>query len=136
MSLPALHCGEKRAPAPSSPARNQRSTAPGGGLIHAQLTASHNPAGYNGIKLCLSGAVPVGEDSGLDVIKADAIRGLAPVEVAGSVSELDDTLRDFVRHVHSFVSLSALKPLKIESLDMPYTPSRIWQAISSAAART
>ena len=31
--------------------------------------------------------------------------------------------------------LDALKPLKIESLDMPYTPSRIWQAISSAAAR-
>src|SRR4030088_2047322 len=42
----------------------------------AMFTASHNPAQYNGIKLCLAGAKPVGEDSGLAEIKAMAIAGV------------------------------------------------------------
>jgi phosphomannomutase len=78
----------------------------------AQLTASHNPAGYNGIKLALSGARPVGEDSGLDRIKADAAKGVEPAGSTGTVSTRD-VLADFAAHVHSFVDLSVLKPLKI-----------------------
>ncbi len=78
----------------------------------AQLTASHNPAGYNGIKLALSGARPVGEDSGLDRIKADAAKGLEPVGERGTVSE-QEVLADFAEHVHSFVDVASLKPLKI-----------------------
>jgi phosphomannomutase len=78
----------------------------------AQLTASHNPAGYNGIKLALAGARPVGEDSGLDVIKALAVEGVAPVGAPGTVSTLD-VLPDFVRHVHSFVDVGALAPLSV-----------------------
>src|SRR5256885_4683762 len=35
----------------------------------AMFTASHNPARYNGVKLCLSGARPVGQDTGLDEIR-------------------------------------------------------------------
>src|SRR6185503_5494343 len=46
----------------------------------AMLTASHNPAEYNGIKLCLSGARPVGQDTGLAEIKELARQGLPPVE--------------------------------------------------------
>ena len=81
----------------------------------AQLTASHNPAGYNGIKLCLTGAKPIGEDSGLGAIKADAIEGLPIVaeDERGSVSSRDDALAAFAEHVHSFVDVGALKPLKI-----------------------
>ncbi len=79
----------------------------------AQLTASHNPAGYNGIKLCLTGARPVGEDSVLGQVKADAIAGLTPVATPGTVSRRDDALADFAAHVHSFVDLSVLRPLKI-----------------------
>ena len=45
-------------------------------LAAAMFTASHNPAGYNGIKLCLSGARPVGQDTGLDDIKAAAAAGV------------------------------------------------------------
>src|SRR5258706_16289469 len=41
----------------------------------AMFTASHNPAQYNGIKLCLAGAKPVGQDTGLVEIKAMAIAG-------------------------------------------------------------
>ncbi len=80
----------------------------------AQLTASHNPAQYNGIKLCLAGARPIGEDSGLQTIKAMAIAGIAPVEVdpAPTVSE-HDALPDFVAHVHSFVDHTLLRPLKV-----------------------
>src|SRR5690606_39122888 len=54
----------------------------------AQLTASHNPAGYNGIKLALAGARPVGEDSGLDVIKGLAVAGVPAADRRGSVSSL------------------------------------------------
>ncbi len=43
----------------------------------AMFTASHNPAKYNGIKLCLPGAKPVGQDSGLRDIRAGAERYLA-----------------------------------------------------------
>ncbi len=42
----------------------------------AMFTASHNPARYNGIKLCLSGARPVGQDSGLRQLREDAERVL------------------------------------------------------------
>jgi len=78
----------------------------------AQLTASHNPAGYNGIKLALAGARPVGEDSGLAEIKAMAATGLDAAPVAGTVSS-GDALADFSAHVHSFVDVSALAPLKV-----------------------
>lgn len=44
-------------------------------LPGAMFTASHNPAAYNGIKLCLSGARPIGQDSGLNWIKEDILRG-------------------------------------------------------------
>lgn len=79
----------------------------------AQLTASHNPAQYNGIKLALAGARPVGEDSGLAEIKAMAIAGVPPVPGAAGGSSTDDALPAFVEHVHRFVDTSALKPLRV-----------------------
>ena len=52
----------------------------------AMFTASHNPARYNGIKLCLAGAKPIGEDTGLGEIKAMAAEGVAPADgVAGGL---------------------------------------------------
>ena len=77
----------------------------------AMFTASHNPAGYNGIKLCLAGAKPVGEDSGLVEIKAMAGEDLRATG-SGSVTTRD-LVADFVAHVHSFVDVTALRPLKI-----------------------
>ena len=78
----------------------------------AMFTASHNPAQYNGIKLCLAGAKPVGEDSGLVEIKALAIAGLDPAEHEGTITQ-QDLLEDFAAHVRSFVDVSVLKPLKL-----------------------
>ena len=78
----------------------------------AVFTASHNPAGYNGIKLCLAGAAPVGEESGLLEVKALTAAGLPPVSRPGSVSHRD-LLGDYAAHVRSFVDTSALAPLRI-----------------------
>jgi phosphomannomutase len=79
----------------------------------AMFTASHNPAIYNGMKLCLAGARPVGEDTGLAEIKAMAAapsdRGRA---APGAISSADLT-DEYARHVRSFVDASVLKPLRV-----------------------
>ena len=81
------------------------------------FTASHNPAQYNGIKLCLAGARPVGEDTGLGDIKAMAEAILdgreAPVGGATGTEESLDLLDAFADHVVSFADRSLLKPLKV-----------------------
>jgi phosphomannomutase len=83
----------------------------------AMFTASHNPAQYNGIKLCLAGAKPVGVDTGLAEIQATA-EGVLDGTVTpgdgprGEESQLD-LLDDFADHVVSFVDRSLLKPLKV-----------------------
>jgi len=81
----------------------------------AMFTASHNPAKYNGIKLCLAGARPVGQDTGLGDIKklAEArLRGDTPTEPKGSISE-DDLVDRYADHVRSFVEVDSLRPLKV-----------------------
>jgi phosphomannomutase len=81
------------------------------------FTASHNPAQYNGIKLCLAGARPVGEDTGLGDIKtmAEAILGGGeePAGGATGTEESLDLLDAFADHVVSFADRSLLKPLKV-----------------------
>jgi phosphomannomutase len=83
----------------------------------AMFTASHNPAEYNGIKFCLSGARPVGIDTGLATIRdaAKAVmngEGPQPVELQGSVTQRD-MLDEFADHVVSFIDISAIKPMKV-----------------------
>ncbi len=77
------------------------------------LTASHNPAQYNGLKLCLSGARPVGEESGLHEIKEMVAAGVARAEGPAGAVETLDLLRDFGAHVRSFIDTSALRPLRV-----------------------
>jgi phosphomannomutase len=79
----------------------------------AMFTASHNPAQYNGIKLCRPGAAPVGQDTGLEDIKAMVASGLLErAEERGRV-EQRDLLPEYVQHVHSFVDVDALRPLRV-----------------------
>jgi phosphomannomutase len=80
----------------------------------AMFTASHNPAQYNGIKLCLAGAAPVGEDTGLREIKAAVLAAAEPPSgvTPGTVTTAD-VLQDFAAHVRSFVDRSVLRPLKV-----------------------
>ncbi len=79
----------------------------------AMFTASHNPPEYNGIKLCLPGAKPVGLESGLADIKEQVEGGdMSPAEEQGEVSEMD-LLDDYADHVRSFVDVDVLRPLKV-----------------------
>jgi phosphomannomutase len=79
----------------------------------AVFTASHNPARYNGIKMCLAGARPIGEDTGLGRIKALAAGSpAAPAATSGTRQETD-VMAAFADHVRSFVDRSVLRPLKV-----------------------
>ena len=78
----------------------------------AVFTASHNPAGYNGIKMCLKGAAPLAGDTGLAVIKENARTLLEPQGAPGTMSERN-LVEDFAQHVLGFIDVSELKPLKI-----------------------
>ncbi len=82
----------------------------------AVFTASHNPARYNGTKLCLDGARPVGEDSGLlrvrELAEASLAGELAEVDPPGTTSTLD-VLDAFVDHVCGFVDVDSLRPLVV-----------------------
>ena len=83
----------------------------------AMFTASHNPAEYNGIKFCLSGARPVGIDTGLADIRDSAKKILAGARpdaaaVRGTRTERD-MLDEFADHVVSFIDTSALRPMRI-----------------------
>jgi phosphomannomutase len=83
----------------------------------AMFTASHNPAEYNGIKFCLSGARPVGIDTGLSTIRdaaKEVLAGRGPAEVAafGTIAERD-MLNDFADHVVSFIDVDSLIPMKV-----------------------
>ncbi|MEU8544965.1 phosphomannomutase/phosphoglucomutase [Streptomyces sp. NPDC048717] len=87
------------------------------GLPGAMFTASHNPARYNGIKMCRAGAAPVGQDTGLADIRALVERWSeegAPEAAAteGTVIERD-TLHDYAAHLRSLVDLTAIRPLKV-----------------------
>ncbi|HEX2299774.1 MAG TPA: phosphomannomutase/phosphoglucomutase [Pseudonocardiaceae bacterium] len=82
------------------------------GMPGAMFTASHNPARYNGIKLCRAGAAPVGQDSGLEEIRAAVERGIEPGPGGGSRSERD-MLTDYAQYLHSLVDLSGIRPLRV-----------------------
>ncbi|MCW2674283.1 MAG: hypothetical protein JWP14_2872, partial [Frankiales bacterium] len=83
----------------------------------AMFTASHNPAKYNGIKLCLAGAKPVGQESGLADIRAEAEQFLdTEVPSTGSLGTIStkDLLVDYAAYMKSLVpDLATIAPLKV-----------------------
>jgi phosphomannomutase len=85
----------------------------------AMFTASHNPARYNGIKLCRSGARPVGQDTGLDDVRDLAEQvleagppALPPTHRPGSISERD-VLAEYAAFLRGQVDLSSARHLKV-----------------------
>ncbi|MBI8989583.1 phosphomannomutase/phosphoglucomutase [Corynebacterium meridianum] len=79
----------------------------------AMFTASHNPAKYNGIKLCRAGARPVGQSSGLATIADDLVAGVPGFDgPAGTVTE-SDVLADYGAFLRSLVDLSGIRPLTV-----------------------
>ncbi|MEU1077586.1 MULTISPECIES: phosphomannomutase/phosphoglucomutase [unclassified Streptomyces] len=86
-------------------------------LPGAMFTASHNPAQYNGIKLCRAGAAPVGQDTGLADIRAlveswSESGAPEPAATTGTIDERD-TLADYAAHLKSLVDVSGIRPLKV-----------------------
>ena len=82
-------------------------------LPGAMFTASHNPAAYNGIKLCLSGARPIGKETGLLTIEKFVREGLPVSMRAPSHETAEDLLLAYADHLHNLVSFNGNRALKI-----------------------
>jgi phosphomannomutase len=83
------------------------------GRAGAMFTASHNPAQYNGIKLCRPGAAPVGQDTGLAQIRDVVVTGgLSPAATAGQVHE-SDFLGQYADYLRGLVDLSGIRRLRV-----------------------
>lgn len=83
------------------------------GLPGAMFTASHNPAEYNGIKLCLSNARPIGKESGLLTIE-NFVRHGSPLELRSvGIETQRNMLEEYVDHLLKLVDLTNIRPLKI-----------------------
>ncbi|KAA0023972.1 phosphomannomutase/phosphoglucomutase [Antrihabitans cavernicola] len=79
----------------------------------AMFTASHNPARYNGIKLCRAGAKPVGQDTGLATIAAEVTDGVPTFDgPAGTATDVD-VLDEYGQFLRELVDLSGLRPLTV-----------------------
>ena len=79
----------------------------------AMFTASHNPAAYNGIKLCRAQAKPVGSDTGLALIREELIDGVPTYDGARGEIRDQDVLADYSAFLRSLVDVSALRPLRV-----------------------
>ena len=83
------------------------------GIPGAMVTASHNPPKYNGIKLCRSGAKPVGEDSGLAELREAAERGMPARQGRTGTITGRDLLPGYASFLKSLVDVSSIRPLKV-----------------------
>ena len=83
------------------------------GIPGAMFTASHNPAKYNGIKLCRAGAAPVGQDTGLREIRLLVENGVPAFD--GPLGQLrhQDLLADYALFLRNLVDVSGVRPLRV-----------------------
>ena len=79
----------------------------------AMITASHNPARYNGIKLCKAGAKPVGIETGLAEIKAMVENGVPAYDGEPGQVTSRDLLPGYAEYLKKLVDLSGIRPLKV-----------------------
>ena len=85
----------------------------------AMFTASHNPARYNGIKMCRGGARPIGEETGLLAIRdraqqiLDGRAGIADGAPRTGTVEERDLLREYAAHLRTLVDLTGIRPLTV-----------------------
>jgi phosphomannomutase len=82
------------------------------GLPGAMFTASHNPAKYNGIKLCRAGATPIGQDTGLATIRAAVEAGVPAGPGGGTVTERE-LLSEYAAYLRKLVDLSGSRRLRV-----------------------
>ena len=84
------------------------------GVAGAMFTASHNPAKYNGIKLCRAGAAPVGQDSGLGDIRDLVERGVPSYDGSPGTVSSRDLLSDYAAYMKKLVpGVEDIRPLSV-----------------------
>ncbi|MGW4366130.1 phosphomannomutase/phosphoglucomutase [Nocardia takedensis] len=83
------------------------------GCPGAMFTASHNPARYNGIKLCRANALPVGQDTGLAAIAGEVVAGVPEYAGSRGTATEVDLLADYATFLRGLVNLDGLRPLKV-----------------------
>jgi phosphomannomutase len=79
----------------------------------AMFTASHNPATYNGIKMCRAAAKPVGEDTGLALIRDEIIAGVPGYDGPHGTVTDRDVLADYGEFLRSLVAVDRLRPMRV-----------------------
>jgi phosphomannomutase len=84
-------------------------------IAGAMFTASHNPARYNGIKMCRAGARPVGQETGLRRIREVTAEYLAQDATPGGAGQLTDRdlLAEFAGFLRTLVDLGSIRHLKV-----------------------
>ncbi|QIS22402.1 phosphomannomutase/phosphoglucomutase [Nocardia terpenica] len=83
------------------------------GCPGAMFTASHNPARYNGIKLCRANALPVGQDTGLATITRELIEGVPAHDGPRGTATEQHLLDDYAEFLRGLVDLGSLRPLRV-----------------------
>jgi len=83
------------------------------GLPGAMLTASHNPAKYNGIKLCRAGAKPLSQETGLGELRDMASKGVRRTAASPGTVRKRDILSGYAQYLRRLVDLSGIRPLKV-----------------------
>ncbi len=83
-----------------------------GGIV---VTASHNPADYNGMKMVGKGSVPISQDTGLREIERLVLDDAVAAGPGGGTRSERDVMDAYVQHLLTYVDLDALKPLKLVS---------------------
>ncbi|PIP17710.1 MAG: phosphomannomutase/phosphoglucomutase, partial [Parcubacteria group bacterium CG23_combo_of_CG06-09_8_20_14_all_35_9] len=79
-----------------------------------QVSASHNPREWNGLKLVRKKAIPVSEDTGMKKIKAMVEKGeFMEVEEKGEVSKKEGVLQDQIKHDFKYADISKIKLFKV-----------------------
>ncbi len=81
-----------------------------GGIM---ITASHNPANYNGMKLVREGSRPISADTGLKDIEKMVEEGSFPAASATGTYKKHDIMAEYVDHLLTYIDVSALKPFKV-----------------------
>ncbi|MQY07136.1 phosphomannomutase/phosphoglucomutase [Actinomadura macrotermitis] len=82
-------------------------------LPGVMFTASHNPARYNGMKLCRGGARPIGRDTGLNDIRDLVAQGVPAHDGKPGTITRRDLLSGYADHLKTLVDLSGIRPLKV-----------------------
>lgn len=80
----------------------------------AVITASHNPANYNGLKLCRPGALPIGSESGLEDLKGSVAAGAAAsVSDSPGIVRPVEVIDDFVDHLLGIVDSTSIPAMTV-----------------------